>query len=116
MKSVVVISLVMAVGAAVAPFAASAADDHAAIHAAHSGTSEGGTALTDGEIRKVDKDAGKLTIKHGELKNLEMPPMTMIFRVKDKAMLDQVKAGDKIRFVADKVDGKITVMQLDVAQ
>jgi Cu/Ag efflux protein CusF len=59
-------------------------------------------ALTEGEVRKVDKSNGKLTLKHGEIKNLDMPPMTMVFGVKDKAMLADVKAGDKVRFTADK--------------
>jgi Cu(I)/Ag(I) efflux system protein CusF len=70
-------------------------------------------ALTDGEIRKVDKDAGKLTIKHAHIANLDMMPMTMVFQVRDKAMLDQVKAGDKVRFAADKVGGAITVTALE---
>jgi Cu(I)/Ag(I) efflux system periplasmic protein CusF len=70
-------------------------------------------AMTEGEIKKVNKESGKLTIKHGELKNLGMPPMTMVFLVKDKAMLDQVKPGDKVNFLADKVDGKLVVMQLE---
>ncbi len=72
--------------------------------------------LTEGEVRKVDKAAGKVTIKHGPLKNLDMPAMTMVFQVKDKAMLDKVKAGDKINFVADKVNGAYTVMQLETAK
>jgi Cu/Ag efflux protein CusF len=59
-------------------------------------------ALTDGEVRKVDKPRGKITLKHGEIKNLDMPPMTMVFGVKDKALLDKVKAGDKVKFAADK--------------
>jgi len=71
-------------------------------------------AMTDGEVKKVDKDAGKLTIKHGPLTNLDMPSMTMVFRVKDPAMLDQVKEGDKIRFAADRVNGAITVVELKV--
>lgn len=71
-------------------------------------------AMSEGEIRKVNKDARKITIRHGELKNLDMPPMTMVFQVNDPAMLGQVKAGDRIRFVADKVGGKFTVMQLEV--
>lgn len=71
--------------------------------------------MSDGEIRKVDKEAGKLTIKHGELKNLGMPGMTMVFKVKDPAMLDKVKPGDKVRFVADKVGGALTVMSMEVA-
>lgn len=69
--------------------------------------------MTDGEIRKVDKDAAKLTIKHGAIKNLDMMPMTMVFQVKDKAMLEQVKAGDKIRFTADKIGGANTVTALE---
>lgn len=60
---------------------------------------------TLGEIRKVDKDAKKITIKHGEIKNLDMPPMTMVFQVKDAAILDKLKAGDKISFVVEKSDG-----------
>lgn len=70
--------------------------------------------MSAGEVRRVDKDAGKLTIKHGPLANLNMPAMTMVFRVKDPAMLDQVKAGDKIRFVADNVNGALTVTKIDL--
>lgn len=73
-------------------------------------------AMTDGEIRKVDMEAGKITIKHGELKNLSMPPMTMVFRAKEAGMLQQVKSGDKVRFAADKVNGQFTVMQIELAQ
>ena len=74
------------------------------------------SAMSEGEIKNVDKDSGKLTIKHGELKNLGMPGMTMVFRVKDPAMLGQVKVGDKIHFVADKVGGALTVTSLVVAK
>lgn len=70
-------------------------------------------ALAEGEIRKVDKDAKKLTIRHGPIENLEMPPMTMVFQVRDPAMLDKVKAGDRIRFSADRVNGAYTVTQLE---
>lgn len=72
--------------------------------------------MTDGEVKKVDKDAAKLTIKHGPLTNLDMAGMTMVFRVKDPAMLDQVKEGDKIRFVADRVNGAITVVEMKPVQ
>jgi Cu(I)/Ag(I) efflux system protein CusF len=58
--------------------------------------------LSDAEVRKVDQARGKITLKHGEIKNLDMPPMTMVFGVKDKALLANVKAGDKVRFAADK--------------
>ena len=68
--------------------------------------------MAQGEIRKVDKSAGKLTIKHGEIKNLDMPPMTMVFLVRDKAMLDQVKQGDKVRFSVVDEKGKMVVTEI----
>ena len=71
------------------------------------------TSMSEGEIKKVDNEGGKLTIKHGELKNLGMPGMTMVFRTKDAAMLEQVKQGDKVRFVAEKVDGALTVTAIE---
>ena len=74
------------------------------------------TALADGEVRKIDKDAGKVTIKHGPLTNLGMPAMTMVFRVADPAMLDQMKDGDKINFLADKVNGAFIVIRLEPAK
>lgn len=70
--------------------------------------------LSGGEVRKVDQASGKLTIKHGPLENLGMPAMTMIFRVKDAAMLEQVKPGDRIKFLAEKINGAITVTTLEV--
>ncbi len=70
-------------------------------------------ALTEGEVRKVDKAAGKVTIKHGPMPKFDMPPMTMAYRVKDKAMLDQLKPGDKIRFDVDGVGGEFTVLRLE---
>jgi Cu(I)/Ag(I) efflux system periplasmic protein CusF len=73
------------------------------------------TALTDGEVKKIDKDTGKITIKHGPLTKLEMPAMTMVFRVANPKMLDQVKAGDKIKFEAVKVNGALTVVTLEPA-
>ena len=58
--------------------------------------------LADGEVRKVDRSTGKITLKHGEIRNLDMPPMTMVFTAKDKSLLQNIKAGDKVRFAADK--------------
>ena len=72
--------------------------------------------MIDGEIRKVDKEAAKLTIRHAELKHLDMPAMTMVFKVGDKAMLGQVAAGDKVRFSADKVGGALTVTALEAVK
>ncbi len=73
-------------------------------------------ALSEGEIRKVDKEAAKLTIKHGELKNVGMPAMTMAFKVKDPAMLDKVKEGDKVHFAVEKIGGVFTVTTIEVNQ
>ena len=73
-------------------------------------------ALSDGEIRRVDKDAKKLTIKHGPIPNLNMDSMTMVFQVKDPAMLDQVKAGDKVKFQADKIGGQYTVTKIEAVK
>ncbi|MDW5443504.1 copper-binding protein [Polaromonas sp. SM01] len=71
--------------------------------------------LSEGEVRKVDKDAKKISIKHGELKNLDMPPMSMVFQVKDPALLDKVKAGDKIRFRAEKAGPAFVVTDIQLA-
>jgi Cu(I)/Ag(I) efflux system periplasmic protein CusF len=70
-------------------------------------------ALTEGEVRKVDKAAGKVTIKHGPMPKFDMPAMTMAYRVKDKAQLEQLKPGDKIKFDADGVGGEFTVTRLE---
>lgn len=72
--------------------------------------------MSQGEVRKVDKDAQKITIKHGPIGNLGMPPMTMVFRAQSAAMLDQVKPGDRIRFLADNVGGAYTVTKIEVAK
>ena len=74
------------------------------------------TSFTDAEVRKVDKEAKKITLKHGEIKNLEMPGMTMVFAVKDEAMLDRVKAGDKVQFKAIDDGGKLTVVEIQAAK
>jgi len=83
--------------------------DHTAMHGEKSGVS---AQMTDGLVKKVDKSASKLTLSHGPLPN-GMPAMTMVFRVKDPAWLDQVKAGDKIRFMADQINGAMTVVHLE---
>ena len=70
--------------------------------------------MTDGEIRKVDKGSKKITIKHGDIKNLDMPGMTMVFRVQDDTMLDQVKAGDKVEFVVERMNGAMVITKLQL--
>ena len=68
------------------------------------------------EVRKVDKETGKITLKHDPIPNLDMPNMTMVFRVTDPAMLDKVKVGDHVRFSADKVNGMFTVTSVEVVK
>lgn len=87
-------------------------------HAGHHAQSAAPAAATmaDGEVRKIDKDAGKITLKHGPIKSLEMPPMTMVFQVKDRAFLDKVKAGDKVRFAAEEKSGAYFVTAIEVAK
>lgn len=85
-----------------------AADEHSMHHAASDSTAD----LSDGEVRKLDKEAGKITLKHGEIKNLQMPGMTMVFLVKDKTLLEQVQAGDKVKFRAVSENGRLVVTQL----
>lgn len=70
---------------------------------------------TDGEVRKVDKDQGKLTLKHGRIENLDMPGMTMVFKVAEPKMLDNLKAGDKVKFTADSVNGALTITSIHPA-
>lgn len=93
------------------------ADDHSAHHAATPATAAANSAdMADGEVRKIDKDAGKLTLKHGEIKNLDMPPMTMVFQVKDAALLDKVKAGDKVKFRVEKTNSGYVVTVIEMVQ
>ena len=90
-----------------------------AVEAHHQPTTVGAagdTQLTDGEIRKVDKEAKKITIRHGPIVNLDMPAMTMVFQVKDPAMLNQVRAGDKVKFQAEKIGGAFTVTRIEPAK
>ncbi len=99
---------------AVTPAVAQQANDHAAHHPADA--AQPAENLADGEVRKVDKEAGKITLKHGDLPGLGMPPMTMVFRVSDPKFLDQVKVGDKIRFAAEQKSGQLTVTRIEPAQ
>lgn len=89
------------------------AQDHSTHHPA---TASSVTDMTEGEIRKVDKEQKKLTIKHGEIKNLDMPPMTMVFQVKDVTLLDKLRAGDKVRFVAEKAESGYVVTTIQPAR
>ena len=110
MKQVTSLVLALVVGLASA-HTASAQDQHHGHGAPQAASASAEMAY--GEIKKVDKEAGKITIKHGKLPRLDMAPMTMVFRVSDPKMLDQVQTGDKIRFDADKVKGALTVVKME---
>ena len=98
------------------PMAALADDAHHKSTTAAAGTTAAAADMTDAEVRKIDREAGKVTLKHADIKNLDMPAMTMVFVVKDKIMLDKLKAGDKVKFKAVNDAGKFTVTEMQVAQ
>ena len=72
--------------------------------------------MADGEIRKIDRDNKKMTIKHGDIKSLDMPGMTMVFQIRDINLLEAFKAGDKVKFVAEKLDGAFVVTGMQLAK
>lgn len=72
--------------------------------------------LSEGEIRRLDPESGKLTIRHGEIRNLDMPPMTMVFTARDKALLSGLKVGDRIKFAASNEGGKYLLTEIQLAQ
>jgi Cu(I)/Ag(I) efflux system periplasmic protein CusF len=72
--------------------------------------------MTDGEVRKVDLANGKVTLKHGEIKHMDMPGMTMVFTAKDKAMLNGLKVGDKVKFMAENANGQMLVTGIEAAK
>lgn len=95
------------------------ADDHKGHGSAHAATMQlaaGSIEMTEGEVRKIDKENKKITLKHGAIKNLEMPGMTMVFRVRNPAMLDKVQAGDKVKFTAENSDGVLVVTEIQPAK
>lgn len=73
-------------------------------------------AMTDGEVKKVDQENGKVTIKHGDIKHLDMPGMTMVFTAKDKAMLAPIKAGEKVKFMVVSEGGKLVLTDIQPAK
>ena len=92
-------------------------DGHGAMTPATKMQSQAPVKLVDGQVKKIDKTAGKVTLAHGPLTNLGMDmAMTMAFRVKDAAWLDQMKVGDKIRFMAEDINGVLTIVKFEPAQ
>ena len=72
--------------------------------------------LADGEVRKVDRGANRVTLKHGPVPSIDMPPMTMVFQVKDASLLARLKAGDKVKFDAEKIGGQYFVTRIEPAK
>ncbi|HRH14473.1 MAG: RND transporter [Desulfovibrionales bacterium GWA2_65_9] len=114
MKALFTSTLIALVTLGAAPV--QAAGDHAGHGMAMQATASTEMQMVDGVVKKVDKSAGKVTLSHGPLTNLSMPAMTMVFRVKDANWLDQMKAGDKIRFMADNVNGAVTIVHFEPAK
>jgi len=97
---------------AVAPgVCAQSAGSHAEHHDATSSTAD--SALTEGEVRRINRDDRKITLRHAPIANLDMPEMTMVFGVSDPAMLTTVNVGDKVRFRAERRDGQLMVTHLE---
>ncbi|MBO9647740.1 MAG: copper-binding protein [Variovorax sp.] len=88
-------------------------EDHAAHHAVAHPADDAQALSSKGEVRKVDRESGKLTLRHGPLTNLNMPAMTMVFAVSDPRFLDGLNEGDKVRFTADRKDGKLVVKAIE---
>lgn len=90
-------------------------DDHSSHHGA--AAKDVAAEMYDGEVRRINADVKKITLRHGEMKDLDMPAMTMVFNVRDPAMLDRVKVGDKVRFTAEKtVGGEFFVTRIEPAR
>ena len=94
--------------------AAFADKDHG--HDKHGAQAAPADGLTAGVVKKIDKDAGKISIAHDPIENLGMPKMTMVFRVREPRMLDAVKEGDKVNFAADKIRGTLIVTKIEMAK
>jgi Cu(I)/Ag(I) efflux system periplasmic protein CusF len=110
MKRNTAIAFAVATGLVAPAWAQAPATDHSA----HHGTAKAPSApMAEGEVRKVDKAGRKITLKHGPIPNIDMPAMTMVFPVKNPALLDKVKPGQKVKFQAEMIGGEATVTQLE---
>jgi Cu/Ag efflux protein CusF len=72
--------------------------------------------MADAEVRKVDKEAKKVTLKHGPIKSLDMPSMTMVFQVRDEKLFERLVAGEKIKFTAEQLQGAYVVTSVEKAE
>jgi Cu/Ag efflux protein CusF len=112
MKTIAMLTLTTALAAGPAVAQAPAADSHNQHHGGEASTAD----FSSAEVRRVDRDAQKVTLRHGPIPNLGMGDMQMVFRVTDPRMLDDLKPGDRIRFKAEKVGGQYTVTEMEIAK
>ncbi len=90
-------------------------DEHSTHHAAGA-AAPSASEMATGEVRRIQKDTNKITLRHGEIKNLDMPPMTMVFTVRDPKLLDEVKVGDRVLFAAEQTpEGRLVVTAIKPA-
>jgi Cu(I)/Ag(I) efflux system protein CusF len=108
------IVLIAATSLSVPTFAQTQSVDHPAHHPAEGVPVPAD--MADGEVRHVDRTTGRITLRHGPIRNLDMPPMTMVFQVGDPALLDRVKQGDKVRFAAVEKSGAYIITRIEPAQ
>lgn len=114
MKTAITVAAIALIAVAHTPAIAETGHHHGATMQHDAGQSM--ASMSAGTVKKVDLAGRKITIAHGPLANLKMPPMTMTFDVQDKVAIDRVKPGDKVRFVADDVAGALTVTRLETAK
>lgn len=112
-KKACALAVVLMVGATA--HAQTQSQSQAAAGGSSAGVASAASDMTEAEVRKVDKDTKKITLKHGAIKNLDMPAMTMVFHVGNASLLDKVQVGDKVRFKASGDDGKYTITDLQPA-
>jgi Cu/Ag efflux protein CusF len=105
-----VLSVVLASAFVATTWAQPKVDEHSSHHPASTTAAD---EMVAGEIRKVDKDTAKITIKHAEIRGLDMPAMTMVFQVKEPGLLDKVKVGDKVRFKAAQTGAAYVVTAIE---
>jgi Cu/Ag efflux protein CusF len=107
------IAILLGITLAAPAFAQKPSDGHSAHRA---GSAPKAPSPTEGEVRKVDKAANKVTLKHGPIPSIDMPAMTMVFQAKDPKMLEKLKAGDKVRFTAEKIAGQYVATTVEQRQ
>ena len=111
-----VLALAFSLGASATALGQTPPTDHDSHHPATSATAAPAVPMSEGEVRKIDTDAQKVTLRHGPIPNLEMPDMTMVFRVAEPKMLEGLEPKKKVRFTADRIGGQITLTSVELVE